>query len=179
MPFDYTNRSWIRECRDSLKNTSWDQENREYMLASELNVISFDEMKEAYLKNLGMNEDMANSADAMTFDDDYTYLIEFKNGEDIDNVQIENKVKDSVTILCDEWNRTVSNTREDVIFVLVYNESRKKIHGLEKIAINRANQSGRPHTYYGLYKANVYVKKAVVLSRDEFQKKLLPRLKNA
>ncbi len=178
MSFDYTNKAWIRECRDTLKNTSWDDEHNEYMVESTLNVISFDNVKKAYLKKLGMSETMANSADAMTADNNYTYLIEFKNGEQFDNTQIENKLKDSVTILCDEWKKTVTNTRKDMVFVLVYNETHKHIRWQDKAAISRANQSGYPQKYFGLSKANMYVNKAVVLSQNDFNEKLLPRLRN-
>ena len=49
MSFDYTNQAWIRKHRTSLKNTSYDDDNQEYMSDSSLNVISFDAFKEEYL----------------------------------------------------------------------------------------------------------------------------------
>ena len=176
MAFDYTNSAWIRKCRTSLNKTSYDESNKEYMTDSTLNVISFDKFKEYYLSMQNLDQSLANSADTLTCDDEYTYLIEFKNG-DIDNHQIESKLKDSVIILCDEWKRTISNTRRDIVFVLVYNEERYSIPVTDLRAISAANQSGLSHNHFGLKKANLYVKKALIYSKRDFKSKLLPRLK--
>ena len=177
MPFDYTNRAWIRGKRTSLKISSFDSEKHEYMTESTLNVIALDDLKKEYLQKIGLEENLANSADAMTADKEYTYIIEFKNG-DIEPRQVENKLKDSVMMLCDIWRRTTSDTRKDIIFVLVYNEEYKKKHQTEKLAIAMANNAGRPHPMWGLDKANTYVKKAVIYNKEEFNSKLLPKLKN-
>lgn len=179
MLFDYTNRAWIRKNRTSLKNTSYDDDNQEYMTDSPLNVISFDRLKEDYLTMHCLNKSLANSADALVVDDEHTYIIEFKNGEEIDKHQVENKIKDSVIILCDEWKRTISDTRKEIIFVLVYNEDLKQIPASERRAISVANRSGLAHTHFGLNKANMYVKKALIYSKHEFDTKLLPRLREA
>ena len=91
MSFDYTNRAWIRESRTSIKNTSYDKDNNEFMTESSLNVISFDSVKEKYLSIHDLDKSWSNSADALASDGIQTYLIEFKNGAQIDNHQIENK----------------------------------------------------------------------------------------
>ena len=177
MSFDYTNKAWMRQRRNSLKNTSYDAENNEYMTESDLNVLSFDDIKEDYLKEHNLRADMANSVDALSTDGDLTYLIEFKNGKETDHHQIENKLKDSVSILCDEWGRTLSDTRKDIVFVLVYNEDQKHFPEIDRRAIAMANKSGNPHKHFGLNKANMYVKKAVIFSKTELETKLLKRLK--
>ncbi len=112
MTFDYTNKAWIRNHRTSLKRTSYDAVNYEFMTESPVNVISFDSFKEEYLSNRELDVNLANSVDALTANGEYTYLIEFKNGNEIDIRQVENKLKDSVIILCDEWGRTVSDTQK-------------------------------------------------------------------
>lgn len=177
MSFDYTNRAWIRENRTSLKITSYDDDNHEYMTESSLNVIAFDRFKEDYLLTHNLSTSLANSADALSLGTQITYLIEFKNGKEIDVHQIENKLKDSITILCDEWKRTISDTRKDIIFVLVYNEELKNLPASELRAISMANKSGLAHKHFGLNKANMYVKKALIYSKGDFEKKLLPQLK--
>ena len=177
MSYDYTNKAWIRKHRTSLKNTSYDNDNDEYMTESFLNVISFDEVKEEYLKMYKLDKSWSNSVDALATDGQQTYLIEFKNGEDIDNRQIENKLKDSVIILCDEWNRSISHTREDIVFVLVYNEERKKLPAADIRAISIANKSGASQNRFGLNKAKMYVKKALVYNKNDFEKKLVKKLK--
>lgn len=148
-----------------------------YMSDSSLNVISFDAFKEEYLSMQGLEKSMANSADALTSSAENTYLIEFKNGETIDNHQVENKLKDSVTILCDVWNKTISDTRKEIIFVLVYNEDAKNIPITERRAISMANKSGQPHARFGLNKANLYVKKALIYNKNELKKSYYHSLK--
>ena len=175
MTFDYTNKAWIRKHRISLKRTSYDAVNYEFMTESPVNVISFDSFKEEYLSNRELDVNLANSVDALTANGEYTYLIEFKNGNEIDIHQVENKLKDSVIILCDEWGRTVSDTRKEVVFVLVYN---KLLPAADRRAISMANKSGKPHKHFGLNKANMYVKKTLIYSKSELEMKMLPRLKS-
>jgi len=178
MSFDYTNRAWIRESRTSIKNTSYDKDNNEFMTESSLNVISFDSVKEKYLSIHDLDKSWSNSADALASDGIQTYLIEFKNGAQIDNHQIENKLKDSVIILCDEWHRTISDTRKEIVFVLVYNEDQKKLPANDLRAISIANKSGGTQFRFGLNKAKMYVKKALIYNKSDFEKKLLHKLKS-
>lgn len=177
MLHDYTNRSWMKSKRTSLKNTSYDEEHKDYMSDSTLNVIGFDQVKEEYLTREHLEGEMASSVDALVSDGQYTYIIEFKNGNKIESHQIENKLKDSVTILCDEWKRTVSQTRQEIVFVLVYNEEKKHLSDEQKRFIALANNSGVGHKDFGLEKANMYVKKALIYNRQDFKTKLLSKLK--
>ena len=64
--------------RSTLKETSKDDSNTEYMTESEMEVISFDKVKEAYVKEL-FGEGVA-SLDALAVFEDRIELIEFKNG---------------------------------------------------------------------------------------------------
>lgn len=177
MQSDYTNKAWIRKIRTTLKATSYDSKNEEYMTDSSLSVVDFDKFKEEYLRERGKPITMAYSADALSMDGEYSYLIEFKNGE-IDPIQIRDKLKDSVMMLCDEWKKTTTDTRKEIRFVLVYNESQKALSKSQAIAIAKANTTGNPQPkIWGLEKANIYVNRALIYNREQFSNKLLPSLK--
>lgn len=91
---------------DSLKNASYDKENKVYMCQSDMEVVNFDNLT----FELYPNKQPA-SYDALLIEEDIEniFCIEFKNQKtsDIDNTQLHKKVKDSDTTLkklCSENN---------------------------------------------------------------------------
>ena len=125
----------IDEKKDTLKNTSYDKENKEYMVECELQVCSFDDVKEWYVKNrVPLANPNPKSNDALFFGKTDGFFIEFKNGK-IDNrvnFEINKKIYDSLYMLFDlkyeDENGNVvdsiSYTREHMNYILVYNEDR-------------------------------------------------------
>ncbi len=88
-------------------------------------VINFDKVKDEYIASLGLSETpMSNDA---LFDDGKGCIVfvEFKNGF-IDNTTIHNlgkKIYDSTIIYTDITSSTISAMRQNVIYILVYNEA--------------------------------------------------------
>ena len=83
---------------DSLKNSSYDKENRVYMCQSDMQVVDFD----ALTFTLYPTKQPA-SYDALLIEEDIKdiFCVEFKNQKtsDIDNTQLHKKVKDSDSTL--------------------------------------------------------------------------------
>lgn len=162
-----------------MKNCSKDTKNDEFMTESELQVINFDKVKSAYTADLGLQDSKAHSVDAFVRGKDGSfYLIEFKNG-DISRKQneIHLKIRDSLLLICDICKKEISNTREDITFVFVYNEEKANITMQDRIAIAKANSSGHACSWWKLDKLEkVFVKKILIYDRDMLEKKLLPDL---
>lgn len=86
-------------------------------------VINFDKVKEAYIKNLGLT-DTPKSGDALlTLPNGKFILIEFKNGA-VDKRDIHRKIVDSLLIFADITKMPISYTRQHMDFMLVYNNKK-------------------------------------------------------
>lgn len=125
----------IDEKRSSLKDTSYDKENRKYMVDSQLQVCSFDKVKDWYVgEKIPFANPTPKSNDALFFGNEESYFIEFKNGK-IDNsvnYELNKKIYDSLFILFDlnytdksgKLVDSISYTRSNMNYILVYNEER-------------------------------------------------------
>lgn len=84
----------------NIKEVSKDDSNSHniiYMSDSLKEVVDFDKVKTKYTNDLGLSEEVANSFDALAFDDESLTFIEFKNG----NMKNEKKVsKIKLEIVC-------------------------------------------------------------------------------
>ena len=114
----------LANCRATFKDTSYDPTHKEYMTESPVIAVNFDQAKNDYVEDLRLPES-PKSCDALYFHHNGTYyLVEFKNGG-IDNLkcyEIKMKILDSLLILLDQMNKTVSFSRENLSYILVYNE---------------------------------------------------------
>ena len=125
----------------TLKQCSCDDsqsDNKEYMTESELPAIGFDTVKQSYAKLLGLHKGIVRSVDALLKNErtKTDYLIEFKNGKivtkkrelieenDVLISEIKEKIRDSLLIYNDINKTFISNTRNNVALILVYNESK-------------------------------------------------------
>lgn len=109
----------------TLKQTSYDDAKKEYMTESEYPVIDFDAVKEAYLLNKGAKIEELKSADALVNCAQKIVFIEFKNGSmKHEKKGVKEKMKDSMFILADLLDCTIDYVRNNVAFVLVYNNSK-------------------------------------------------------
>ena len=175
----YTDYHEIKKHGGLLSDCSYDSEHDEKMCTSDLQVINFDNVKTAYLNDLGYSEEKAKSVDAIAYGVDNTlYLIEFKNG----NIKYEKeyipiKIRDSILIICDICKCSIADTRKDIVFVLVYNEERSNLPWETKRMLGAAILSGRPIHYLGLDKAEGFVvKKAIMLTAKQFEDRIIPKL---
>lgn len=125
----------VDELTCTLKETSYDKVNNEYMVESDLQVCSFDKVKEWYVGNkIPYVNPNPKSNDALFFGQTESFFIEFKNGK-IDNAvnyEINKKIYDSLLILFDlnykdkEGKKvdSISYTRSNMNYILVYNKNK-------------------------------------------------------
>lgn len=125
----------IDERNSTLKDTSYDEDNNVYMVDCELEVCSFDDVKEWYVKNrIPLAKPNPKSNDALFFDKEEGFFIEFKNGKinNAVNFELNKKIYDSLLMLFDlgyvDSNErevdSISYTRENMNYILVYNEEK-------------------------------------------------------
>ena len=117
--------SIFNECKSTLKETSYDGANKEYMTDSLLEVIDFDKVKLQYCNLLGLEGEVPKSCDALLFLQNKTIFIEFKNGK-VETFDVRKKIYDSVLIFSDLKKCTISETRKNIEYILVYNEEKNK-----------------------------------------------------
>lgn len=128
MKVQYDNIEIFNRNGATLKETSWDKdgENPGYMTDSEIHVINFDKVKKSYIKDMGLSCTPCSNDALYIGEDEKAYFIEFKNGL-VDNktvYNIYNKIYDSLLIFNDIIQENISFCRENVNFILVYNEGR-------------------------------------------------------
>ena len=108
----------------TMKDASADTTKGEYMTDDTTVVINFDCLKDDYVKSLKLSE-IPTSCDALYLHSDETfYLIEFKNGiiDEKKCYKIKMKILDSLLIWLDLTDSTISSSRENISYILVYNE---------------------------------------------------------
>ncbi len=115
----------LQEYKCTLKEASKDPANNEFMTQSTLEVINFDAVKDEYCKDLCLKEP-PKSNDALFINNNNYYFIEFKNGkvEGKDIFDIRQKNFDSLLILTDIICKGISFTRQNLTYILVYNEKK-------------------------------------------------------
>lgn len=167
--------------RKTLKETSYDPDNDEYMTHCEKNVICFDSVKRDYLNAVGLSEECAKSVDALfqcvgNDDGDRIFMVEFKNG-DVKPIDIVLKIKDSLMIFNSITNKQLEYTRENLTFILVYNEDKHEFNYKDRIAIANANRGKMDFGLFGLSKLRDYCFiKVFALDRRGFDKFISQRL---
>lgn len=121
----------------TLSKTSYDDDDNDAIMTDLQNkVIDFDRVKEEYLKHMKKGpSEIPFSNDALFKIEDTWYFVEFKNGTiDIkENVKIFNKIYDSMLIFLETVNKHIDYSRNNIIYVLVFNEEsidKKKISNL-------------------------------------------------
>ena len=181
-----------------FSKTSYDDNNKEIFIDSNDRCIDFDKVKEYYFKKhntkhktiherknhgekyIYMREYSSN--DAVKVFNDMDYFIEFKNQDKPRMSKIYGKIKDSLLIYMDIFDENLSYTRENLGYILVYNP-KKDINdksGLgqykeyDKIQNKIKYLAKERVDKFGL-KSNLedfYFKDVIVLSKDDFEKKL-------
>ena len=109
----------------TLKRASKD-ENRdrvEYMTESQIGVINFDKVKEAYAREKGLTKHPKSNDALYIQQGNIDTFIEFKNGymEKGKGPELKEKIYDSLLILMDIIDENISYTREHLNYILVYN----------------------------------------------------------
>lgn len=142
----------------SIKRCSCDDsqsDNKKFMTECELPATDFDTVKGSYAKSLGLNKGIIRSVDALMRNEQTKtdFLIEFKNGkivakkreliEEDDELisEIKEKVRDSLLIYNDLSKTFISNTRNNVVLIVVYNEEKNPNVSESQQAIHKAVMS--------------------------------------
>lgn len=129
----------LSECLTTLDKCSYDDANKVFMTNDSRPAVDFDKAKDMYVQSLSLSVECCypDSNDALICKNDGRYVfIEFKNGKIVRNKSNETVVKakvqyklmekcyDSVLLLCDIIKKDISWMRENVEYVLVYNEQK-------------------------------------------------------
>lgn len=171
--------------KKTLKELSEDTKNKKYMTESNIEAYDFDIIKEKYEENNNCNKNGLCSVDAILFNKDTLLLIEFKNGQlyynekykDLDSEDklnrvsrisnIKYKIRDSILILGHITNTNLDFYRQNVIFILVYNQEKNT----SKIAIQQYvnKKANRKISRFGLDRLeNAFFKEVYTLTEKEF-----------
>ena len=127
-------------CLKSLKETSKDTANQEYMTNCERLAFDFDSIKQEYTRGLSKSYKVCKSCDALKWDETHKFLIEFKNGN-FSNKEIKDKIQASLLLLCDIVDTNISITREALDFILVYDKDSKPLSDDENALIVQESSS--------------------------------------
>ena len=182
-----------------LKQTSKDDNNEEYMTESTIRVINFDSIGgDKYSKNNKLNIQLKTN-DVLFLHNDKKYtFIEFKNGKLVDKTNkidikklkdIELKILNSLFVLGDIEEKSLSSLKEITDYILVYNEEkntpneRNSISEIGNYFINQGNISSEKTKTereeiicFGLEKFKDYCFKNVhTYSKEEFEEKFVKK----
>lgn len=112
----------------TLKETSIDKHdinNIVYMTSSGRLVVNFDDVKEEYIQGLSLSESPKSNDALFLSKNNKLIFVEFKNGF-MDNAKkfaVRKKIYDSIIILTDILNVVISKLKDEMEYILVYNES--------------------------------------------------------
>ena len=183
----------------TLKQTSKDDNNEEYMTESTIKVINFDSVGgDKYSKNNRLNIQLKTN-DVLFLHNNKKYtFIEFKNGKLLDKTNkidikklkdIELKILNSLFVLGDIEEKSLSSLKEITDYILVYNEEkntpneRNSISEIGNYFINQGNISSEKTKTekeeiicFGLEKFKGYCFKNVhTYSKEEFEEKFVKK----
>lgn len=117
----------------TLKKTSKDDANNEYMTECKKTVVNFDDVVKNYCKEKKISSVDSNDAMYLSDSGNVTF-IEFKNGY-LDNKtrhKLLKKIYDSLLIFNDITGKNISYTKEFISYILVYNEKKNCGHTNQK-----------------------------------------------
>lgn len=108
----------------SINNASSKKDS--YMTECEFKVVDFDKVKESYIKGLKLQETPSSNDCLLEFDNEL-YFIEFKDGNMKDEIhKVRRKIFESLLIFSDITTTSISYTRKNVNYILVYNKIKSK-----------------------------------------------------
>lgn len=183
-----------RPLETTLRDASYDDKNREYMVLAPERAIDMDAAMRSYVQSLPGQDGCPRSVDAMAVGPTgKRYLIEFKNGA-VSKDEVLNKLYATLLMLQDVCGLTVEDARKMVVFVLVYNQLKlggqgvasrnpaKRVNSTDSFGKIREGVSARARTSASrLPKAvrgmgnsieNIFVSEYIPCDKREFERKL-------
>ena len=169
----------------TFKETSYDKDGKEpgYMTNSEIQVINFDKVKNWYIKDMFLSSTPCSNDALYIGKDNKIFFVEFKNGALEKNKKmifnVYNKIYDSLLIFNDIVHQNISFCRENLYFILVYNESKNcseeretKQEDSPKAMISKRihNKAKKKFVRFGLEKfEKIYFKEVFTYTESEFE----------
>lgn len=164
--------------RSTFKETSKDTDSKDvsYMTESTIEVVNFDRVKEQYIRGMKLSKTPCSN-DALYVDTkDKICFVEFKNGKmsqkKIFNVY--NKIYDSLLIFTDIIGQNISYCRENMNFILVYNESKNPEESQDsaKASIGKyfAGKAKKKYVRFDLGRfEHIYFREVFTYTEQEFE----------
>ena len=187
----------------TLKQTSKDDNNEEYMTESQIKVINFDSVGgDKYTRNNNLSIQLKTNDVLFLHNDERYTFIEFKNGKLLDKSNridikklkdIELKILNSMFVLGDIEGKSLNTLKEITNYILVYNEEKNSPNEKNSISeignyfVNQgSNLSIVENTFekdeiicFGLEKFKGYCFKNVhTYSKEEFEEKFVKKIEN-
>ena len=140
---DFNEYSILKDNMSTLRETSLDDHDPNsiaYMTNSDRGAVNFDNVKRKYVENLHLHEE-PKSNDALFINDmGKLVFVEFKNGfmDGQKKFAVRKKIYDSILILTDILNVGVSHLRDNMEYILVYNES---VNACEKDVLKKKKEA--------------------------------------
>lgn len=172
----------IKEIYSDFSKTSKDSDNNIVLIDSEEKCINFDALTRLYTErhnniHMHLKESKYNnfkfyemrqfmSNDAIWKHNDINYFIEFKNTAKLTIQDLHDKIKGSVLIYLDIVNQTISEAKENLGYILVFNPgSLYKIH--KNVKDNAKEKMDKCRLISSF--EDLYFKDVLVMSKEEFE----------
>lgn len=122
---DIYENDFFQNCKFTLKEASKNDANKEdikYMTESNFPAINFDKAKENYIKDMALHSTPLSN-DALLIINGRLMFIEFKDGNMKKEIfDVRRKIFESLLIFLDIINETIKYSRNNISYILVYNE---------------------------------------------------------
>lgn len=137
----------LKDNMSTLRETSLDDHDPNciaYMTNSDRGAVNFDNVKRKYIQNLRLHEEPKSNDALFINDKGRLVFVEFKNGfmDGQKKFAVRKKIYDSIIILTDILNVGVSRLRDNMEYILVYNESvnarEKEVLEKKKVAVQHS-----------------------------------------
>lgn len=178
----------FKKCLSTFKETSIDKDSDDvrYMTESQVQVVNYDNVKNKYIHGMKLKQTPCSN-DALYIDSaGKYYFVEFKNGKMTQSkiYNVYNKVYDSLLIFNDIIEKNISFCRENVNFILVYNESKNpedktKPQESARVSIGKyfAKKANKKYVRFEMDRfEKIYFKDVWTYTEKEFEEEFLQKL---
>jgi hypothetical protein len=141
------------------------------MTTNQIIVVNFDTFKDSIVRRFGLSES-PKSCDALCYINGQFFLIEFKNGK-MNKHEIRGKIFESLLLLTEELKVTINYTRDNLTFILVYNDSAQGRHDIDSALSRKAKINDILFGLDGFER--LYFKKVFTMNENEFEIKFITK----